>query len=368
MKIGIDARFWSQTGVGRYIRNIVDELAKTDSNNEYVIFLLPDDFETVNLPSNFKKVKTDIRWHTLAEQTKLPALYKKEHLDLLFVPNFNVPIFYPGPFVTTIHDLTLLRTRTGQVTRLPYYMFIIKYLASALIHLVSVKRAKRIFTVSTYVKDDLVRTFKISPEKIVLTPNAVGDNFYRRSSPEVGAVLNKYGIQKPYLFYVGNGCPHKNLDRLVEAFRKISGESPNLSLVLGGKLDFNYEKLRQKCETLEIYNRVKFTGFIDDKDLPAVYSGAEAYVSPSMYEGFGIQTLEAYACGCKVACSNTTSLPEVGGDLAYYFNPYDVENVALALKKVLKDTPDNFIYRAAAHVRKYSWAESAKNVHGSFLI
>ncbi len=362
LKIGIDARFWSQTGVGRYIRQIVGELAKLDDKNDYVVYVMAEDFDKVVLPANFKKVKTNIRWHTLSEQFILPILYLQENLDVLVVLNFNVPIFYPKKFVTTVHDLTLLRTRTGRATRLPYALYLIKYLAGCLTHYVAIKRSAKLFTVSNYVKNDIIKTFGVKPEKIVLTPNAVDQRFYKRPDDEVVRVLQKYGLAKPYLFYVGNACTHKNLWRLVQAFDILSESEPDLRLVLGGKRDFNYDNLEKKFAGLRCVEKIKLIGFVDDDDLPALYSGASLYVNPSMYEGFGIQILEAYACGCRVACSNSTSLPEVGGGLAEYFDPVDVQNIANVIKNALhKDAPD-FETKARQHAGRYSWKSSAQAV------
>jgi len=363
MRIGIDARFWSQTGIGRYIRNIVEELSKLDTKNEYVIFLMGDDFDSISLPSNFKKVKTNIHWHSFSEQIILPMVYLKEHLDLLFVPHFNIPILYPKKIVTTIHDLTVLRVRTGKATALPYPIYLIKYLGAFLVHCAAIKRSKIIFTVSQFVKDDIVKTFKVDPSKIVFTPNAVGGGFYRRSGNEINAVLEKYGFRHPYLFYVGNAYPHKNLKRLVESFAILLKDFPNLTLVLGGKKDFFYERLEKECKALDVCDRIVFTGFINDIDLPAIYSGAKLFVNPSLYEGFGIQVLEAFGCGCKVVCSSATSLPEVGGGLARYFDPKDAHDMARIISKTLLEADPGFTSRAAVYAKDYSsWEASAKTI------
>jgi len=362
MKIGIDARFWGQTGVGRYIREVVGELSKLDVKNDYTIYLLEEDFDLVVLPLNFKKVKTSIRWHTFAEQIVLPIIYLRQRFDVLLVLNFNIPILYPRTLITTVHDLTLLRTRTGNATKLPYLIYTLKYLAGCLTHFIAVKKSKKIFTVSNHVKNDIVKTFRINPNKIIITPNAVGENFYRRSSDEVMRVLQKHTIQPPYLFYVGNACVHKNLPRLLKSFELVAKDSAKLTLVLGGKMDFNYKRLVQQCADLGLQDRVKFTGFISEEELPSFYSGAEFYVNPSMYEGFGIQVLEAFACGCKVACSNTTSLPEVGGDLADYFDPMNPQNMAEVIKLALSRRDPDFAAKAAARVRLFSWKSSAQTV------
>jgi len=363
LKIGIDARFWSQTGVGRYIRHIVGELAKLDDKNRYIVYLLNEDVQKVSLPENFKIVGTDIRWHTLAEQISLPLRYLRDNLDVLVVLNFNIPILYPKKIVTTVHDLTLLRTRTGRATRLPYPVYLIKFLAGCLTHYLAVKKSKKIFTVSKYVKNDIIKTFKIDPQKIVLTPNAVDESFYPRSAEEVTAVLQKYGIKQPYLFYVGNACLHKNLWRLMQAFEVLAKTETGLTLVLGGRRDFNYERLQSQFAGLARAKKIILPGFIDDTDLPALYSGASLYVNPSMYEGFGIQTLEAFACGCRVVCSNSTSLPEVGGDLADYFEPKNIEDMAKVIKESLHKVVPDFVNRARGHVTKYSWRDSAKSIY-----
>lgn len=367
LRVGIDARFWSQTGVGRYIRHIVGELAKLDSKNQYIVYLLNEDVQKVSLPDNFKKVGTDIKWHTLAEQISLPLRYLRDDLDVLVVLNFNIPILYPKKIVTTVHDLTLLRTRTGRATRLPYPVYILKYLAGCLTHYIAVKKSKKIFTVSNYVKNDIVKTFMVNPQKIVLTPNAVDESFYPRSAEEVAEVLAKYGINQPYLFYVGNACLHKNLWRLVQAFDVLSKTEPELTLVLGGKHDFNYDRLQSQFAGLACAKKIILPGFIDDADLPALYSGASLYINPSMYEGFGIQTLEAFACGCRVVCSNSTSLPEVGGDLADYFDPKNVDNMAEIIRKSMHKEVTDFAGRAREHVAKYSWRDSARSVYDTIM-
>ncbi len=349
--------------MGRYIRHIVGELAKLDDKNQYIVYLLNEDIQKVSLPENFEIVATDIRWHTLAEQVSLPLRYLRDKLDVLVVLNFNIPILYPKKIVTTVHDLTLLRTRTGRATRLPYPIYLVKFLAGCLTHYLAVKRSKKIFTVSNYVKNDIIKTFRVDPQKIVLTPNAVDDTFYPRSAEEVARALQKYGIKQPYLFYVGNACLHKNLWRLVQAFDVLAKTEPDLALVLGGKRDFNYERLQTQFANLACATRIILPGFIDDKDLPALYSGASLYVNPSMYEGCGIQILVAFACGCRVVCSNSTSLPEVGGELADYFDPKNIEDMAKVTKGSLhKDVPD-FARRAREYVAKYSWRISAKSIY-----
>ncbi len=359
-RIGIDCRMWDETGIGRYIRNIVTKISKLDAQNEYVLFFLPKNMESQEFPSNFKKIAVDIRWHTFAEQIKLPLIYLQQNLDLLFVPHFNVPILYPKKFVAAIHDLTILRVKTGRATTLPYPFYLAKRLAFKLNVLSTAFRAKAIFNVSNFVREDLIKTFHLPPEKLIVTLCAASEKFHPVSAEDSIAVLQKYGIKKPYLFYVGNAHPHKNLETLIKAFEKISQKRPDLSLVLGGKKEFFYERLENELSQSAIKEKVIFTGFIDDDDLPALYSQAEAFVTPSLYEGFGIQLLEAFSCGTKVICSNTTSLPEVGGNVAFYFDPRNVDDIA---EKVLLALDSEYNQQAGFdQVKKFSWEVSAQTI------
>ncbi len=360
LRVGIDCRFWNETGIGRYMRNIVKNLARLDTTTHYYIFLLPKDIDSVDLPENFTKVPVDIRWHSFSEQLILPWVYLKYRLNVLWVPHFNVPILYPRRFLATIHDLTILRVRTGRATTLPYWLYMLKRGAFRLNLLSTVLRAHTLFTVSEYVKNDLVKTFKVNPAKIFLTPCAVDDVFLKDSKFAVDSVLAKYGISKPYLFYVGNAHPHKNVESLIKAFERLAPKHSNLQLVLGGNRGFFYERLAQEFKNSPVFKRIHFIGFVADEDLPVLYKESSLFVNPSLYEGFGIQIIEALASGAKVACSNTTSLPEVGGNAVSYFDPRDIDSMVRTLQNALAQPRDASI--AMSQVSKFSWADSAKTV------
>jgi glycosyltransferase involved in cell wall biosynthesis len=355
MKIGIDCRMWNQTGIGRHIRSIVGEIAKKDRHNTYVLFFLRADIDSVEFPSNFKKVCADIQWHTFSEQLVLPFIFLKENLDLLHVPHFNVPILYPRKFVATIHDLTILRVKTGRATTLPYPLYFAKRLAFRLNLFSTVKRACKICTVSEFVRQDIVNTFGVKSEKITTTPNAVTPDFLKEPSEQA---IEKYMVRRPYLFYVGNAHPHKNLEKLIAAFEIVSREIPDLTLVLAGGKKFFYERLENEVQN----EKIQFIGFVDDEDLPSLYYFSEAFVNASMYEGFGIQILEAFVCGTKVICSNATSLPEVGGDAAYYFDPRDKEDMAKNIVFALQDDDISRKEKGYEILKKYSWESSAEKV------
>jgi glycosyltransferase involved in cell wall biosynthesis len=362
-RIGIDCRLWDETGIGRYIRNIVDNIAKTDTQNEYVLFVLSKDFDQINLPSNFKKVRTDIRWYTLKEQLVLPFILYKQKLDILWVPNLNVPVLYLKRFAVTIHDLTVVKIKTGKASAHFYPLYLLKRFAVWLPLYFSARFARAIFTVSEYVRSDLTETLNIDEEKVFVTPCAVDSKFKKEPLGKITEVCTKYRVSDPYLFYVGNAHPHKNIGNLIKAFEIVKKDFPNMQLVLGGDKKFFYERIEQGIKDTEIAKSIRFIGYVDDYDLPALYSGAEAFVNASLYEGFGIQILEAFACETKVVCSNTTSLPEVGGNIAYYFNPRDINNMAKSIVTCLNDSSGQRISAGLARVKDFSWERSARIVH-----
>ncbi len=359
MRIGIDCRLWNQTGVGRYIRHLIKYLSKLDTTNEYILFVRSEDAGKIHVPSNFKLVEVNIKWHSVKEQVVLPFVFKKQKLDLLHVPYFNVPIFYPGKFVVTIHDLTILKFHTGRASTLIYPLYLIKRLGFRLVLHVGARRAQKIITVSDFVKKDIAKSLKVNKQKIVLTLNALSDGFEKASDNKVRDILSEYGIAQPYIFYVGNAHPHKNLERLLQAFEKVVKSNSNINLVLAGKKYYFYERLEKEWKDSEIFSKIKFAGFVDDIDLPGLYTGASLFVNPSMFEGFGLQLLEAFSCGTKVSCSNTTSLPEVGGEACYYFNPYSTGDMAETILAALKDTSDDKKELGYKQLSKFSWEQLA---------
>ena len=197
--------------------------------------------------------------------------------------------------------------------------------------------------------------------KVLVAPNAVSTDFKKATEDEVFNTLPKYKVKKPYLFYVGNAHPHKNVEGLLKAFELISPQFPDLQLVLGGKKYFFYERIEEEWKNSPIFSKLNFIGFIEDRDLSALYTGAEAFVNPSMYEGFGLQILEAFACGTKVVSSNKTSLPEVGGKVAYYFDPYSPDDMSEKIIHALESTEDRERL-GYEQIKKFSWSSSARKL------
>ncbi|MFA4833429.1 MAG: glycosyltransferase family 1 protein [Patescibacteria group bacterium] len=367
-RIGIDARFYGPIGkgLGRYTKEVVDKVVALDRENEYVIFLSNENFsEFVSGNPKVKKVLADVHWYTLAEQIIMPYLIWRAHLDLMHFPHFNVPVLTPVKFVVTIHDLILTKFPTVRATTLSPLFYKIKNRIYRMVIWLAIKRAKTVIAVSQFTKDDIAGQFKIKPEKVVVTHEGVSSLLNRKSDdfPHDKETPLGYNIGSPFLLYVGNAYPHKNLEGLVKVFSVIHGKRSDLSLILVGRQDYFYKRVKEFTEKYwGEKSPVVFPGFVPDRNLKLLYGQALAYVFPSFYEGFGLPPLEAMACGCPVASSNKSSLPEILGEAAIYFNPEDEKEMTRQIEKIVGDENlrQELTKKGYEQVKKYSWEKCAK--------
>ena len=363
-KIGIDARFFGSKdkGFGRYTEQLIKKLEKLDNHNHYFVFLRKErwnDYNPKNL--NFKKVLADYKWYGIKEQILLPLRIKKYKLDLMHFTHFNVPIFFHDKFIVTIHDLTLRHFPTHTRTLKNLIFYPIKNLVYKIVFKRAIKKSEKIIAISEYTKKDILKHYKISPDKIQVI---------YEGTPEISNSHIAYSKsqKRKYLLYVGNAYPHKNLERLILAFDKLNQESgiknQEYRLVLVGQEDHFYRKLKKFIHNskLIVHNSILFPGFISDKDLDVVYQHATLYLFPSLSEGFGLPPLEAMAKSVPVVSSNATCLPEILGNAADYFNPLDIDNIAKVIKKVLMDENlrKNLINKGLEQTKKYSWETMAE--------
>lgn len=367
MKIGIDARLWSEAGVGRYIRNLVNNLAEIDHENVYFLFLLKKNLKQ-NLPKNFHVIEAEFSWYSVDEQIKFPKLLNQYKLDLMHFPHFNVPIFYKGKFVVTIHDLIHQHFKMERATTHGPLVYKVKQFAYKQVFSHAVKKSQKVITVSDYVKKQLQDEWGVKPNKIVVTKEAAEEtilNLYKRMTAEgVNQVLKKFQIEKPYIFYVGNAHPHKNVEGLINAFLDLRKNYQQLTLVLSGNDHYFWQRIQKEYRDSNII----YTGFVTDIELVGLYKGAEVYVVPSFEEGFGIPLLEAFTCGVPVVSSKLGSLTEVGGDAALYFDPHNTSDMADKIMAVLNDEQirRDLVEKGQKRYLKFSWeklAEETLNVY-----
>lgn len=366
-KILFDGRFLSlsHAGIGRYSNELLKALLLADRKQKYILVISPNaclDKELIRALNERDEpveiVETSALHYSLAEQTSYLSLLNRLRPDLIHFPHFNHPIFYKGDFVVTIHDLTLsdYSERGNLVKR-----FIYKKVISSAAY-----RSKRILTVSDYVNKQLTREFGLPIGKVVTTYNGIDSKFTRITNPLTLSKIDRYGLKDPFIISVGQWRSHKNLLRLVEAFKKVTeevgNEYPKLNLAFVGRKEEKYPQLQHKIDELKLGDRVIFTGFVKDEDLPVIYNNATLFVFASLSEGFGLPGLEAQACGVPVISSNKTALPEIYGDGALYFDPENVKDMADKITMVLKDRvlQDRLRKLGLKNSQKYSWKETAK--------
>lgn len=360
MRIGIDARLITETGVGRYIRNLIGELANIDTTNEYVIFLPHSSFAAFVLPnSRWRKVAARVHWHTVAEQIVMPRLFRAADLDVVHIPYHNPPMFYFGRMVITIHDLTILHFATGKATTLPRVLYHLKRLGYWVELWVGLRRAKKIIAVSQATKQEIIDHFHVSPDAITVTYEGVDPAIVCRGQKKAAQV-----VSEPYFLYVGNAYPHKNIEMLIRGFAAYINSlkaQQTSKLVLVGSDDFFYRRLCTLVAELGITGSVIFFGPADDATLISLYCHARAFVFPSRMEGFGLPALEALSMGCPVYVSDIPVFHEILGDNAVYFDPGSASTIATMLgsawnREVRTVNPSG--YRNIAGT--YSWQKMAR--------
>lgn len=351
MKIGIDARMMGNGfGIGRYIKQLVLNLEQLDRNNEYVVFLTKKNWnEYEPTHENFRKVEANVHWYTVKEQIVMPWIIAKEKVDLMHFPHFNVPVFYRKPFVVTIHDLIMFHYPRKEATTRGAVVFWIKDLAHRFVIRRAVKKAQRIIVTSEFTKLDLYKTLHVPQDKMEVVYQApfVEDEWVDTDKN----ILDKYGIHKEYILYVGSAYPHKNLETLLKAWHIVEERHDRkYQLVLVGLTDYFYKRLLDS-EHFKQCSTVVHTGFVSDYELASLYSWSNLYVFPSLYEGFGLPPLEAMRFNVPVVSSSETCLPEVLGDAAMYFDPHDPEHMCEVISSVLEDTDTQHVLMQNGRLR-----------------
>lgn len=358
MKIAIDARMYGQSGIGRYIRNLIAQLQIIDKKNEYLVLHLDND---IKYQDNFHRIQANFEWYGIREQIMLLRLLKSLKPDLVHFPHFNVPIFFKGKFVVTIHDLIHQHFSMKRSTTLNPLLYSLKQLSYKVVFKNAVNRSCKIIVPSNFVKNQLVAGWKINEEKIVVTPEAVDKVIFNLSKKTV----SQSNIKKPYIFYVGNAHPHKNVEGLIESFLKIKEKYTGLKLVLAGSDHYFWQRIKSKFQ----HEDIVFTGQISDEELVSFYKNAECFVMPSYEEGFGIPILEAMACGCPVVASKLGALPEVGGGAAIYFDPANKIDLINKIDKILKSEKlrQELIKKGTERIKLFNWEKLAKQTLEVYL-
>ena len=318
MKVIADGRWLGNTGIGRVYKEVIKR--KPDHVNLDVI-------------------EGDFPLGHPGGPLFLSRQIIKSDAEIFYSPSFMPPLSSSIPFVITIHDLNHIYYYS--LFHKIYLKYVIRNLAD---------KAKKIITVSEFTKDEIVNKLTIKAEKIEVIYNGIDESFHQNRESLV--------LERPYFLYIGNRRSYKNINRMLKAFA-VASISRDYLLAFSGEPD---DLLRKEIEMLNISNRIKFFGNIDDRDLPSIYKGATALLFVSLMEGFGLPVLEAMASGTPVITSNITSLPEIAGSAAILVNPNDIKDISIAIERIVTDTAlrSSLINLGFAQAKNFSWDKAAK--------
>ena len=363
-RIGIDARKVRDFGIGVYVANLIRGLARIEARqeagaNEYVLFVRPEDRDfAADLPPNFHCVVERSPVYSVREIGMMAWRIWRSRLDLYHATHYVLPAVVPCPTVVTIHD----------IIHLLYPGFLPSRAASLYAQRMfrhSVGRADRIIAVSRNTRRDVLDYFAIPEEKIQVVYNGVEDRFRRLlSAEELAAGLKEAGVRQPYMLFVGNPKPHKNLDRVIKAYARARSRAGfDAPLVCVGARPGSDFKLERRARQLGVGDHVQLVGRVPASILPALYQGASLFLYPTLYEGFGLPVVEAMASRVPVITSNTSSLKEIARGYAELVNPLEVREIAAAIERCMKDRRHarQLTGLAASRAAGFQWRTAAES-------
>ena len=360
MRIGIDLRKLHDYGIGTYVRNLVTGLSRQGDETRYVLLCRPEDREFVaGLGPRFEAAVERSGNYSVREQVSVPLALRRARVDLFHAPHYVVSPLTACPFIVTIHDCIHLRFPQYLPNRAAYYY-------ARTMMAMAARRARRVLTVSEASKDDILHYLRIPADKVEVIYNALDERLASPPTPEeIARVRDRFMLTSPFILYTGNIKPHKNVDRLIEAFSILRrrGFADVKLLVIGDEIS-RYQNLRRLVHRFQLHQQVRFLGFVPDATLRALYGLASVFVFPSLYEGFGLPPLEAMAAGVPVVTSNVSSLPEVVGDAALLIDPMDAGAIAGAIARILGDDAlrASLVTRGHARVQAFSWTRSVARI------
>lgn len=355
--IAIDARKIRDFGIGTYIRNLVRELGELDRDNTYVLLTGPQGRKLLShLPENFRTVLHRAPGYSVREQITIPWALRRMGADLYHATHYVLPAFLPCPAVVTIHDIIHLLYPQFLPNRLAFYY------AERMIRR-TLHRGARVIAVSKNTRQDLMRYFQVDGRKIEVIHNGIESAFRKRLEREdLERWLRNLGLERPYLLFVGNPKPHKNLDNVIKAYARARElhDFPH-PLVCVGERGPSEPKIRQRAEQLGIGERLLMLGHVAQEALPAIYQGAALFLYPTLYEGFGLPVVEAMASGVPVITSSTSALKEIASGYAHLVNPLDVEAIARAIVRCLSDEAHrkSLAERGLRRAEDFRWESAA---------
>lgn len=354
-------------GIATYMTNIIQELNSIIPDTDLRIYLSKDQYNNYKDHFKFSLSRTPLSSSNSIQRVLYENFYwnnklKKDKIKLFHSPISYIPFNLNISSIVTIHDLRVFRSPETYPTLRRYF------LNSAIKH--SINSATKIITVSNFTKNEIIDIFNVPSEKIEVIYEGVKiDSFIIPPKESDINILNKYNIKKPYIFTVGHLEPRKNFLRLIKAFEILNSTyNGEFQLVIGGRENFYFKYLYEYVIKNNLKDRVIFTGFIPNEDLPILYKNARVFVFPSTYEGFGFPPLESLASGVPVAASNVSSIPEVLGDAASYFNPYSIEEISESMIELIENIGirTKILDKSTKILKQYTWKQCAEKTYATY--
>lgn len=360
MRVAIDVRKLHDFGIGTYVRNLVHQLARIDQETDYILLCRSRDAGlAASLGENFRTVTHRAPNYSVREQFTVPFSLNRTGATLFHAPHYVLPPLTPCRAIVTIHDCIHLRFPQYLPNRLAYAYARAQLWAAT-------RRARRVLTVSQASKQDIVGFFDVPESKVTVIPNAIDERFHHvPAETALVRVRERYQLPQRFVMYAGNVKPHKNLERLIDAFVAVRRRGfDDLGLLLSGSEVAQNATLRRAVHRYNLHKQVRFLGYQTTETLAVLYRLAAVFVFPSLYEGFGLSPLEAIASGTPVVASNVSSLPEVLGDAAVLVDPLDPTAIAAGIARVLEDADLRRELRdkGLARAGRFSWEESVKQI------
>jgi glycosyltransferase involved in cell wall biosynthesis len=365
MRVAIDIRKINEFGVGAYIWNLVGNLGQIDGDNEYLLLGSNRNFHELGpLPRNFRhlfQADGNTLWQN---HCAIPINLRRNGIDVIHVPHHDAPVIAPARMLVTVHDCVHLLFPPDETSKLKNYR---TYLHTKKV----VAAAQHIVAVSESTREDLMHIFNLPASKVSVVYNALDQRSASEHTPEERRqVLERYQLKDPFVLYAGRIRPHKNVQRLIEAFAVLKMELSddpqyqNLKLIIIGDELSKQQYLRLTVVRSGVHDHVRFFGFVPHPILRVFYQSAVLFAFPSLYEGFGLPPLEAMANRTPVIASNTSSMPEVLQDAALLVNPENVFDIARGMRAILTDDAmrRRLIQRGSEQVAKFSWRAAAEQV------
>ncbi|GMX60384.1 glycosyltransferase family 1 protein [Paenibacillus elgii] len=352
MKVSIDARMVNSSGIGTYIKNIVPLIIQ--KNPQYDFYLLGEK-KVLEAQcwdnTNIKIIEMKSKIYSINEQFEFMKKIPKD-TDLFWSPHFNIPIFYKGKLLVTIHDLFhIANSQDTSLLQKIYAQTFFKILK---------QKANRIVFVSNFTAKEFQKYLGTKAnDKTKVIHIGVNQSWHTFENNE------SKPHDKPFILYVGNVKPHKNLISLFQAYEKIVNIVDHDLIIIGKKEGFITGDKDIEIKAKQLGERVRFTGYIDEAELKNFFVNADALVFPSLYEGFGLPPLEAMAIGCPAVVSSAASIPEVCGDAAVYFDPLNVQDIAEKILIVLKDNKlkNELISKGRIRAKSFTWESCANKTN-----